>query len=627
MGVTNPTPVAGIAFSRNELKLELQSADYLAAAAAKSVNFLEFDSAVAADAEFDLSWAIGAANMVAKVAPDDSGMQFPAGDGSNGYVTSLLPWFQGNYFIGRDFMVTTDFGGAHPRLIFTAVAESPDYDFTDTDGGAAGVITPGATDQPKTNFAHHLELYIGTDFDGAEYERAFDANIPLDYPLTSKSVTDVHDELHPFLASDRPELVNPYALCKSSIRPCYFKFAQFFGDTPFVRKGQKSSIFYVNKGGLSKQAAYARDILAELNPVPLDATKIRFLRQGSINKLVAVDQPEWLTWINFLDAEADIVLEVKIYNDDASVFTFNATDAIAAAKYQKIQFPVGYAQLSIATRQAGKTPVYYTVAVKHGADYVSQTAAFVIDNTYFEFPRYFVYENSYGAFQTIATVGKGQSEADRTKVDNQMAVDQLTAAISGDFLESDIYIQDKNTVNIGYKRSDRRNTTLLRDFLLSETKFIWSAGASNPLVPIGLITQNIKDWPDGANIDADQIEYYPLYPEQVFSEEPGLSDDAIAQLLIDAGNNIAIGADSGYFYVKAGDARIGVDGDGNFEVTDARLVGKTGYTVYATQLSAVIRPPKITYNLIAGSFSIIIEGFAVAPDFPLIVFQNNIDVL
>jgi hypothetical protein len=627
MGITNPIPPPAIAFSKNIINVLLRSDNYLTAPAAKSVNFLEFTGAVAASTAIELTWALGAATLTAEDIPDDGGFQFPTGDGGNAYVTSLAGWFESNYFIGKDYVVTVNTAGAHPMLVFTARNFGPDYDFTDTDAGIAGVTTGGVTDQPRTNFAHHLRVYIGSDWDGSGFDEAFEANIPLDYPYTGDTNADVHEALHAFLDSDYPELNNPYSVCQQSIRPWFFYYAQYYGDPAAVRKVFVSDTFYVNKGGLAKQQALLKTLLQELCPVDGHPEQNRFLRQGSVNKLVATDQPEWLTWINLTAGAVDITLEVKVYNTDASTLVFTVADAFTAAAWQKLQFQCGYAQLGIAGRQPGKTVSYYTCQVKAGAAYLSLPYAFVLDYTPFEFPRYFVYENSYGAFQTIATVGKGQIESGRTKTDAQRSLDLRTAAISGDLLETNILIQEKGTVAIGYRRSDKRNIALLRDLMLSRTRYLYDAGN---LIPIGILNDTVKDVPDGANVDAEQIIYYPLYQEEVWTEPSNQPDDAVADLLIAAGAQIDIGAVEGdYFYVHAGDAGVGVDSDGNFTFVDpeGRITGRTGYTVYATQLPAPVLPPNITYDPIGGSFSILVPEFALVAGYPLIVFTRNIDVL
>jgi len=627
MPVTNPTPLPNCAFSKNELDLVLYSNDYLAAAAANAVNFLQFTGAVASGASLPLSWGEAAATMTCATTPDNSGLQFPPGDGSNTYVASLVSYFQANYFIDRDFVVSTDFTGAHPKLVFTAINPGPQYNFTGTIGGLAGVTTPGVTNQPITGFLHHVQLWVGRA-DGSGFDLAFSANIPLDEPLTGYTTVDLREELHAFLTADYPILTAAYAICSNSVRPYFVKYAQFFGTTPapFVHAISKITGLYIVKGGLSHANSLLRNIFTELT-VTGHPEQNRFMRQGSVNKLITKEQPEWLSYINLSGSGQSVNLVITIWNSDATSFSFNAVSALSISAYQKVQFQTGYNQLSIDTRQTGKTPVYYTVQAQQAGSPLTQAYAYVVDTQYRPWPRYFVYENAYGAFQTIGTVGKGMVEYDRTKDDVQMAVSQNTATIDGDFLECNILIQQKGSVSVGYDRSGQRNNVLLRDFMLSRTKYIWQNGA---LVPIGINSSNIKDPADGVYLYANTFEYFTLYQEEVYTEPAGQIDDAIADLINDGAGPITLRAAEGdYFYVNAGDLGIGADGSGNFKFTDplGRILGRTGYTVYATQLPGVILPPNITYNPIDGSFTVLIPSFALVPGYPLIVFTRNIDVL
>jgi hypothetical protein len=613
-----------IAFSRNYLPFEVTSDNYIAAAAVKSVNFWVFTAAVAADDEILIAWTGGAVQLTAKASPDDSGNEFPTGDGLNTYVTALAAWMQSIFLLDQAYVITADTGGADPKLVFTARKAGPDFDFTVENGGATGVTTGGVTDEPITNFAHHIEAWI-KNADDADYKQAYTANVPLDEPKTGATTIDISDSLHGFLAPDLPELNDPFAFCTQSIRPYLVKYGQYYGDNPFVRKISFTGTLYIAKGGMSIQNAKKRTLLQEMNPMD-DATKWRFLRQGSINKIVSTDQPEWLTWINLTGADKSVDFEVKIYNDDTTSFTFNAVAAQAVNAWQKIQFQTGFTQLDIAARQELKTPIYYTVALKSAGSYLTLLYAYVIDYTYRPWPRYFVYENSYGAFQTIGTVGKGLNEYDRTKDDAQLVMNQNRAAIDGDFLECNIRIQEKGTVNIGYDRAGQRNSRLLRDFLLSPFKTVWQDAA---LVPIGLDTKNLKDAGDGINVYASSFEYFPLYPEQVWTEDAGISDDDINELLGDTGGPVTSGGGTGggtggtgtgdVIMVDFGDAHLGEDGDSHQTYTAPALAGLDGYAVFSTQLSNYFRPAEISYDSAAGSFTILIDGFALENGEQLII--------
>nr|WP_146749927.1 hypothetical protein [Mucilaginibacter rubeus] len=80
----------------------------------------------------------------------------------------------------------------------------------------------------------------------------------------------------------------------------------------------------------------------------------------------------------------------------------------------------------------------------------------------------------------------------------------------------------------------------------------------------------------------------------------------------------------GYFYVYPDNPNISADGDGNFVYTDSRLLGLSNYSVYADQIPTFLHEGDITYNLVNGSFTIVIPGFYLVEGYRLTVFTNYI---
>ena len=625
MPVTLATAPPAIAFSRNKIALGLLSDDYLAAPPAFAVNTLEFTAAIAVDQIIPLTWTGGAVQLTAKASPDNSGNQIPTGSGDNTYVTALAAVFQSNYLLDKFFVISVNTSGAHPKLVFTARAQTPDLNFSayTLSGVNCANATPGVTGKPVVNFAHHIEVWV-KNADGTQ-SLAYDANPALDFPQTGLTTVDLGDEvLQSFLKPDEPELSAAYAECTASIRPYFLKYAQYFGETPSVQKVTKTADFMAAFGGLGMQKQRDTDLVSMLNPVPGNATLNIFARLGSINKMTAKDQPEWLTYINTTAAAIVVDLEVTIVNDDETTFVFSPVTGLSIGAYKKYQFQTGYTQLNIAGQQSvDKTPVYYTVRLKNGTgDYITAAYAYVVDDAFYPWPRYFVYLNSMGAYQTIATVGKGQGQFAISKDTGQKAIGRDVAAITGGFLETNILIQDKTVVNIGYNRAGRRNTILLRDLMLSPKVYEYKNGR---LIPVGISTTDLKDAMDGDNLYANSFEVYPLYQENVFSEADDVTDDSINDLLGDAGAPVPAPvdpplADGGTIIVEFGDAHLSTVADQQVYTAPVWLTGRTNYRIQSTQLASFFRTEDVSYNATAGSFTILLPGFALSSGDQLIIF-------
>lgn len=79
-----------------------------------------------------------------------------------------------------------------------------------------------------------------------------------------------------------------------------------------------------------------------------------------------------------------------------------------------------------------------------------------------------------------------------------------------------------------------------------------------------------------------------------------------------------------YLRIYQGDYRLSVDGNGMQVVTDPSLVNRSGYPIFATQLSTYFKLSDISYNPAAGSFTILAPGFLVATNYDLIIYPYQI---
>jgi hypothetical protein len=536
MPVTQSIPFSAIAFSDNPVLCELQSDDYLASAGVKAVNALKILGAVADGATILLQWNTVQVNLTAKNAPDDSAEQFPAGDGSAAHVLAIAEILQDNFLISQDFDVVA----TGQQINFTAKQPGAGQMMKELATGPLQVIrvTLGEDKGQKLFFAHHIQVWV-RPFVSTEFVQAWAYNIELDYPVTGKTTTDIGPEvLHNHLEPDLPVLgVMDISACINSIANYYIRYGQYYGQPPIVRRLKQSPVRRVVLGGLSLLAATERNIISELCPDINDETKNRFMRQGSKAILVTQEQPEWLYFINFKDQVRNVSLEVTITNTDNSTFTFSLFDGYAFSAFAKYQMPAGYNQLQIGTRQpADKLAVYYTLRLKDtSTGYITAAYTYVVDYTFHEWSRYFVYLNAYGAFQTLATTGKAELGTARKKEDARMDKPAAVIAAEGEYQEYNITYQENGTVNIGYDRATIRSTKLLRDFASSTHKFLYEDGR---LIPIGISSTDFKDAPDGTDVYAGSFDFYYLMEESRYTETPGLPDDDVYELMRSASSPV-----------------------------------------------------------------------------------------
>lgn len=511
-----------IAFSRNPVNVAISSDDYISVAGVAAVIAIQFKAAVVAGKQIPLLWAGADLTLEANAGPDESANQFLPGAGDAAYVQSLIPVFEGNYYINRDFVLSYSLSDGFPSVIFTAIQTGVLYNVSQVDDAVIGVkpVTAGVNEELQTSFAHHLEVWLKQ---AGVFGKIYDENLQLDFPTTGVTTKDISNILHPYLCdgSDRPDLsLTGWQACYNSLQEYYVKFAQYFGASPAVKKIRSTSSAFINRGGLSVNSALGQTMAGYLRPGAIDSNTL-CLRQGSKVKTIQVEQPEWLYWINLTGAAIDIRIRIEMFFTTGGSSSFIYAPQ-TAQPWQKYYIAVGYNALNIAAAVPnGARCAYYTARlVSSAGGFLSAEYTYVIDR-FREWPRYFVFLNSLGGYQTVYTYGKMTPETDRTKEDIKKQVPYATAAISGGFLENNIRIQDKYTVNTGY--TSKRDNVLLKDFFASPDKFYLYQGR---LIPIGLDTDTLQLAKDG-DLNFASFQFYPLYDEVVFTDDSSLPDNSI----------------------------------------------------------------------------------------------------
>lgn len=521
MPVTLAQSLPQIAFSKNAIVLKLLSSDYVATSPANSVNYLEFTAAVAVDAQAGMAWNAGSAAFTAKASPDNSGNQFPSGAGDSAYVTSLQPYFQSNYFIDQAYIVSVDTSGAHPRLIFTARAQSADYDFTAATN--QGIITHGTTGAPKPNFMHHVEVWI-SNLAGTDYVKAYDANIALDEPKTGTTTLDISESLHSFLTLDIPSLTaGTWQACPGSCRRYYVKYAQYYGDIPSVQRVYTTPVLTVVYGGYSNIAL--QQITDRINylskyllPDPSLYQYQRWLETWPIENVdVKTNQPQFLYFINNRSVTDTLAIKTDLVFDDASTQTVYVAGG-SIASFAKVAVGCGYQQLGLqAYTTSLKKVSSYTITLVDATthDLRSKPKTFTIDRNYEDYTRHFLYSDSAGNFKTLHTYGRSALTSDAEFDLTAFQPDVATLPSVGNYRNNNIKAVQNDQVNTGYV-STRSSYDAIVELQLS--KMIFRVFGTK-MTPVVTTTKQFAFSADGNNLKSAVIEYRLAYDEDLYTAD------------------------------------------------------------------------------------------------------------
>lgn len=84
----------------------------------------------------------------------------------------------------------------------------------------------------------------------------------------------------------------------------------------------------------------------------------------------------------------------------------------------------------------------------------------------------------------------------------------------------------------------------------------------------------------------------------------------------------------GFNYIRVfyGDPGLSVNGLGQQVYTDQRLKGHTGYPIQANQLSNYFTLAEISYDPVAGSFTILQDGFLLVSGYDLVIYPYQVQL-
>jgi hypothetical protein len=513
-------PLPKIAFARNEIKLVVQSADYLDGVPVAGINELQFNGAVAADTLISLTWDEGAASMTAAAVPDDSGKQFPTGDGGNDYVASLVDWFNGNRFLSRDFIITTDFTGIHPILRFTARKKGPSFSFTPNSAGniTCSIKTIGVTDKPRKNFMHHIQIWIDSD---SGFTLAFEGNVGLDYPLTGETSLNIGDTLQAYLDYDIPVLTGFWHACTKSISKYFIRFAVFAGEEPFVNMLRQSDVYVAAFGGYSNLAfqQVANPVLQLAKYLLPNQSLFKYQRWFEAwpedTFSVKTNQPQFLYFINSRSIDETIKIKVVLQYANGNQNTVYFQGALVKS-YNKVCIGCGYKQLGLnGYNQDNNLITGYTLQLVESAtlDQRSLIKTFSIDRTHEEYTRYFLYADSIGNFKTLRTTGKSQLSAELT-FDTAASVPSASDLVNNGSLQNvNVIAVHNDKVNSGFISTATEYDKLI-ELHLSKKVF---RVVGQTLIPITITSKNFDYSTEGNAIRNILLEYRVAYDDDRYT--------------------------------------------------------------------------------------------------------------
>ncbi len=222
-------------------------------------------------------------------------------------------------------------------------------------------------------------------------------------------------------------------------------------------------------------------------------------------------QQLWLSWINLVANLQNVTLRLDIEYDNDTRWVVNLP-VPDVAKFQKIIVPVDMEALEVNTYYPEYNVVAYSVELRQNGIPVSTRMKYVIDDRYLDYSRVFLFQNSYGSYETLYTYGRKVTSYDIEKSTARlMQIKDFVLQNSTD-IDFDIAIRNKEKISTGFK--SREAIHALRDFFLSREKYAFIDGQ---WWPINLASTTIEEHTDGENLHALSFEITGGHLEELWN--------------------------------------------------------------------------------------------------------------
>lgn len=298
--------------------------------------------------------------------------------------------------------------------------------------------------------------------------------------LTLKGVPDpagnfvfnVQKVLNAFLAPDLPAFnQTTISQAPGMFRRWRGTIKEWYGEpVPTMQSQTQTPVNFVLLGGLNFLGFPGNSYFND------SATNGRFLTDQPNGKKVLPGQQEFLYYLTANQNWSSIYLQRQVYYEDGS--SASLPPVLYGAPQEGVYIiPAGFNQLGIGAANPAKTVLKYEVWLTKSSSpggAGSEKRTYFLDFGYYKHSRYFIYQNSKGAFESLACTGKFEDFVEVSSQEGErLAPVQYSAADSQYFRYNTSY-RDTFKANTGHITNEYKRH--LKEFLLSENIFEAVAG-------------------------------------------------------------------------------------------------------------------------------------------------------
>jgi len=361
--------------------------------------------------------------------PDATGSQFPTnpGDPVDDWAAVVRSYLQTNPFLNTYYTVTLQAGATATSATLRIQARTADVglQFLVIIDGLTGVTAAATNTTTAKVYRAAFKLWMFLFLENP-YESAIWNRVPIDAYRDQDDV--FRFDLGPYLDAycgqiggmPAHNLAAPSFFISQGVLQYYLQYAEQYQDVSdeapeFKVQSLSYTRFRALAGGLNPL-----EYPANTNFIAQLPTTKRLLSWWPDGKLLSVDQPEFISWLNATGANRNIGLRVIITYTDTTTDTINPilADTNHTVKAgEVVHVPVGYTALALAAVDVAKTVCEWTVTLIDDTSPTpltySITRRYVLDSYPRKQSRYLLWLNSLGGLDTLRCTGV-QSTTRRT---------------------------------------------------------------------------------------------------------------------------------------------------------------------------------------------------------------------
>lgn len=507
--LVTPLPVA--AFSKNRVFAVFQTDSVFASVGQTAVTEFELQGTIFFNRSITLKYgSVSVDFRTMNPLLPITGANLPTGFGDLAHAQAMLPYFQANFYLNRDFIISVPNDSTRPRVVFTAKKVGAPYNIVPAVLTNILIInvTIGAEALRKKNMALALECEI---YDSAAdvWSKVYSERIPYRSTQLKINIAEILDgELMPDFPAQWSGIV-PWKHTKS-LRKYRLSAAEGYGDSFALQPAETFPECFVQFGG----TGFVRGL--SLTPAlwvqGATAADDKFLQNGEFMRTLQLDEPAWLSFLNTRADIASLVIQIRIEYADDSIVTITKTPGIALAANECVSIPVWVTALELQLVDDTKAIRSYYVRLKSGSNFVSREVRYVLDYAYREHKQYFVFLNSVGGWDSFMAYGKSAYGASWTNTQIERPIPENYSLMQGDLSDVGSEMRDIFTVSTG--QLTMAQIRWMRDFFGSPCKFRYVGGRC---LPISTKAKDLPEGADGQNQYTHDFEYSYAFADKSFA--------------------------------------------------------------------------------------------------------------